>query len=58
MADTFDIYKICPRCRGDGTVPSDQATDDDEGSYEPTLVTCPLCAGDGELPWGRMEKKA
>lgn len=55
MVDILNVYKICPRCRGEGTVPIGDSGIHDEVS--PGQITCPLCNGSGELLWGQMREE-
>lgn len=54
MADTFNVFQKCSRCKGEGTIILHGA--DPENPTEPYTVDCPKCDGDGKRLWGRMEE--
>jgi hypothetical protein len=59
VADLFKIYKICPRCSGDGEIDSTLVTPEpDDPETAVTRITCPICNGVKEVEWGRMEEVA
>ena len=49
-----EIRSLCPRCRGDGEIPSSQPDPLDPGSYNPVMITCHWCGGSGSLKFGMI----
>lgn len=53
MAWTHEVWKYCPRCKGEKVVPSNQPPD--EGEYQEETIECPRCNGEGGFLWGRLK---
>lgn len=54
MADNYNIYQQCPRCRGARSVPKDDQPYD---GGPPDTEPCPRCEGEGEIFWGEMREE-
>ena len=55
MADSFNIYRFCPNCKGTGKVPSGGQSSGDPGPS--AEIDCSFCEGTGERLWGQMREE-